>query len=154
MNINAAVRPKQDGHARNQVLFSSRVAWYHVLCFLFARCRKVALRRRTRRLQPSTDIHLRMRLAAVMPSPFGGRCFCIPLNHGQFYTATSDNEPVDRIGTHRATHLTSELCNRRHQDYRASELIQSPTIPRPRSCPPPATSWTCSLHSRSRSDLL
>src|SRR5215472_6947954 len=100
---------------------------------LFTCCRKVAFRRRTRRLQPATDIHLRMRLAAVMPSPFGRRCFCIPLNHGQFCTATSNYEPVDRIGTHRATHLTSELCNRRHRDYPPCELIQSPTIARPRS---------------------
>jgi len=103
---------------------SPRGSFRDLAIFLSSARRKVPYRRPTRRLQPATDIYLGVRLSAVMPTTIGGRCFRAPLNHGQFSAATSNDEPVDRIGGHRATNLTSEFCNRRHRDDIPSDLIR------------------------------
>ena len=57
-----------------------------------------------------------MRLSTVMPTTLGGSRFRVPLQHGQFSAATSNDEPVDRIGGHRTANLTSEFRNRSHRD--------------------------------------
>src|SRR5215472_7294491 len=66
------------------------------------------------RVQPPADVHLGMRLPAIMPGTFRACRHRIPLHDRQLPAVALNDEPVVRMRTHRAAHLTPKLRNCRH----------------------------------------
>ena len=75
---------------------------------------KAWFRRRAHRIKPATDVDLGMSFPAVMASSRRVGGFRIPSVHSEIGVATSNDEPMSRIGGDEPTDLTPEFLQLCH----------------------------------------